>query len=214
MSMLLSEIVPLALGAAISPVIFLLQLTTLTGPRPIARGSALTAGAATALIVVSTIGVLVGDTGFSTSDTLQAAINIAFGALLAAVGLRAWLRPPRPKPAKADGRAPSARSSFLAGVGGMASNVTTFALYIPALALIAGSGLPLRQQGIAALIILLITLMVAWVPLVLAMSVPGVSSRLLPSLGSWMTANNRWIQVVLGLGFGVWLLIKGVQGLS
>ena len=213
MSTLLSEIVPLALGAAISPVIFLLQLTTLTGPRPIARASALTAGAAAALIVVSTFGVLVGDTGFSTRDTLQAAINIAFGALLTAVGLRALLRPPKPKAPKTDARPASVRGSLLAGVGGMASNVTTFALYIPALALIAASGLPLRQQGIAALSILVITLMVAWVPLVLAVVVPGASSRLLPWFGSWMTANNRWIQVVLGLGFGIWLFAKGVDGL-
>jgi hypothetical protein len=64
MSSLLREVIPLALGAAISPVIFLLQLNTLTGARPIARGAALTAGAAIVLIVVSTIGVLVGDTGF------------------------------------------------------------------------------------------------------------------------------------------------------
>ena len=212
MSTLLSEVVPLALGAAISPVIFLLQLTALTGQRPIARGLALMAGAAATLIVVSTIGVLVGDTGFSTRDTLQAVINIAFGVLLIGVGLRALLKPPKPKPPKTDAR-PSVRGSFLAGVGGMASNVTTFALYIPALALIAGSGLPLRQQGIAALIILLITLMVAWVPLVLAVGVPGASTRLLPWLGSWMTKNNRWIQVVLGLGFGIWLFAKGVNGL-
>jgi hypothetical protein len=39
MSKLLAQIVPLALGAAISPVVFFLQLTTLT-VRPIARGSA------------------------------------------------------------------------------------------------------------------------------------------------------------------------------
>jgi threonine/homoserine/homoserine lactone efflux protein len=162
---------------------------------------------------VSTIGVLVGDTGFSTRTTLQAVINIAFGALLIAVGLRALLRPPEPKEPKADARPPSVRGSFLAGVGGMASNVTTFALYIPALALIAGSGLPLRQQGIAALIILVITLMVAWVPLGLAVAVPGASTRLLPWLGSWMTTNNRWMQVVLGFGFGIWLLAKGVSGL-
>jgi hypothetical protein len=45
MSSLLAEVIPLALGAAISPVIFLLQLT-LTDPRPIARGSALTGSAA------------------------------------------------------------------------------------------------------------------------------------------------------------------------
>jgi hypothetical protein len=93
----------------------------------------------------------------------------------------------------------------------MASNLTTFALYTPALALIAGGGLPLRQQGLAALTILLITLMVAWVPLALAAVVPGASTRLLPWLGGWMTANNRWIQVVLGFGFGVWLLIQGRQ---
>jgi threonine/homoserine/homoserine lactone efflux protein len=213
MSTLLSEIVPLALGAAISPVIFLLQLAALTGPRPIARGSALMAGAAATLIVVSTIGVLVGDTGFSTRETLQAVINIAFGVLLIAVGLRALLRPPRPKAPKTDARPPSVRGSFFAGVGGMASNVTTFALYIPALALIAGSGLPLRQQGVAALILVVITLIVAWAPLMLAVAVPGASSRLLPWLGSWMRANNRWIQVVLGFGFGIWLFAKGVDGL-
>jgi Sap, sulfolipid-1-addressing protein len=212
-SSLLREVIPLAVGAAISPVIFLLQLNTLTGQRPIARGAALTAGAAIVLIVVSTIGVLVGDTGFSANDTLKAAINIAFGALLVAVGLRALLRPPKPTAPKSDPKPNSIGRSFLAGAGGMASNLTTFALYVPALALIAGSGLLLRQQGIAALTILAITLMVAWVPLVLAAAVPGASTRLLPWLGGWMTAHNRWIQVVLGLGFGIWLLIKGVNGL-
>ena len=213
MGSLLSRVVPLALGAAISPVLFLLQLNALTGPRPIARGSALAAGAAVVLIVASTIGVLIGDTGFSTRDTLQAIINIAFGALLIAVGLRALLRPPKPKAAEPDPKPATLGRSFAAGAGGMASNVTTFALYIPALALIAGSGLPLGQQGIAALIILLITLMVAWVPLVLAAAVPGASTRLLPWLGHWMTANNRWIQVILGLGFGIWLVAKGVRAL-
>jgi hypothetical protein len=134
MSSLLREVIPLALAAAISPVVYLLQLNTLTGQRPIARGATLTAGAAIVLIVVSTIGVLVGDTGFSTNDTLKAAINIAFGALLIAVGLRALLRPPKPKAPKADPKPPSVGRSFLAGAGGMASNLTTFALYTPALA--------------------------------------------------------------------------------
>jgi threonine/homoserine/homoserine lactone efflux protein len=133
--------------------------------------------------------------------------------LLIAVGLRALLRPPKPKEPKADPKPPSARRSFLAGAGGMATNVTTFALYIPALALIAGSGLPLRQQGIAALVILLITLMVAWVPLVIALVVPGATTRLLPAFGAWMTRNDRWIQVALGFGFGIWLLVKGLTGL-
>jgi uncharacterized membrane protein YfcA len=215
MSSLLGDVVPLALGAAISPVLFLLQLNALTGARPIARGAALTAGAAIVLIVGSTVGVALGGTGFSERETLQAIINIAFGVLLLAVGLRALLRPPKPKPkpTEPDTRPKSIRSAFLAGAGGMASNVTTFALYIPALALIAGSNLPLGQRGLAGLIILLITLMVAWLPLLLAVAVPSASDRLLPALGNWMNANNRWIQVVLCFGFGVWLLAKGLTGL-
>jgi threonine/homoserine/homoserine lactone efflux protein len=213
MNSLLAQIVPVALAAAISPVVFLLQVTTLTGSRPIARGSALTAGAGLVLVVVSTIGVALGGSGFSDNESLQGAINIIFGALLLAVGLRALLRPPKPKTSKPDAKPDSVARSFLAGACGMASNLTTFALYIPALALIAGSGLPLGQRGLAALIILVITLMVAWVPLVLAAAVPGASSHLLPALGDWMTRNTRWIQVTLGFGFGIWLVGKGVETL-
>jgi hypothetical protein len=160
-SSLLSQVIPMALAAAISPVVFLLQLNTLTGPRPIARGSAVTVGAAVVLIAGSSVGVALGGTGFSSRETLQAAISIGFGVLLCLVGLRALLQPPKPKSTEPGTKPVSVWRSLLAGAGGMASNVTTFALYIPALALIAGSGLPLGQRGIAALIILLITLIVA-----------------------------------------------------
>src|SRR5262245_49160112 len=97
MGELLGEIIPLAAAAAISPVVFLVQLSTLTGPRPIARGTAVFAGAAVVLIVLSTIGVLLGSTSFSTNDTLKASLNIVLGGLLMAVGLRALLKPKPPK---------------------------------------------------------------------------------------------------------------------
>jgi hypothetical protein len=209
---LLAEVVPLAAGAAISPVVFLVQLTTLTGPRPLSRGTALLAGAAVVLIALSTIGVLLGSTSFSTNDTLKATLNVVLGGLLMAVGLRALLKPPKPKAQEPDAKPKSVGRSFASGAAAMGSNVTSFALYIPALALIAGSGLPLGQRGLAALVILLITLAVAWVPLLLAATVPAASTRLLPALGNWMTSNDRWIQVILGLGFGIWLVVKGIRG--
>jgi hypothetical protein len=211
MSSLLANIVPVAFAAAISPVLFLLQLTTLTGSRPIARGTAVTTGAGLVLVVVSTIGVALGGSGFADNDSLQAIVNVVFGLLLVAIGLRALVHPPQSKPRQADAKPVGIGRSFLSGAGGMASNLTTFALYIPALALIAGSGLPLGQRGLAALIILVITLTVVWIPLVLAIALPGASHRVLRALGRWMTANDRWIQVVLGLGFGVWLLAKGIE---
>jgi sulfite exporter TauE/SafE len=128
-------------------VIFLLQLNTLAGSRALARGSALTAVAAVVLIVLSTIGVALGDTGFSTNDQLQAVINIAFGALLIAVALRALLRAPAPTSPKIEAKRQSIVGSFLAGADAMASNLTTLALYTPALALIAGSGLPSANEA-------------------------------------------------------------------
>jgi Sap, sulfolipid-1-addressing protein len=217
MSRLLEQVVPLALAAAISPVIFLLQLTTLTGRRPIARGAALLAGTALVLIVLSTIGVAFGGTGFSGDDTLKAVVNIVLGLLLLAVGLRALLKPTPPKepepPSEPDEKPASVGRSFAAGAAAMGTNVTSFALYIPALALIAGSGLPLGQRGLAGLVILLLALIVAWVPLLLAVAVPGATTGLLPALGRWMTDNNRWIQVVLGFGFGIWLAAKGILAL-
>jgi hypothetical protein len=85
------------------------------------------------------------------------ACGVDCGVLLVAVGLRRAGAAPKPKAPTTDSNPPSIGRSFLAGAGGMASNLTTFALYTPALALIAGSGLLLRQQGLAALIILLIT---------------------------------------------------------
>jgi hypothetical protein len=61
MGSLLYEVVPRSLAAAIRPVIFLLHLNTLTGPTPVARGAALTAGAAVVLIVRSTMSVSIRD---------------------------------------------------------------------------------------------------------------------------------------------------------
>ena len=115
MGELLGQVIPLALAAAISPVDFLLQLNTLTGQRPLSRGLALTSGAALVLIAGSTVGVLLGGTGFSDRPTLQAVINIAFGLLLLAIGLRALLKPPKPKQPDAEPKPTSTWRSFLAG---------------------------------------------------------------------------------------------------
>lgn len=211
MSNLLAETIPLALAAAISPVLFLLQLNTLTGPRPLSRGAALTVGAAVVLVVVSSLGVALGNTSFNTNETVQAWIKIGFGVLLVLVGLRALLRPPKPKETDPDAKPKGVTRSFLAGAGGMASNITTFALYIPALILIAGSDIGPGERAIAALIILLVTLSIVWVPLLAAAIVPGATEKWLPALGSWMTRNDRWIQVALGFGFGLLLLVKGID---
>jgi hypothetical protein len=209
---LLAQTIPLALAAAISPVLFLLQLTTLTGPRPVARGTALALGSALPLALVSAAAVFAGSSSALPKDsTIKAALDLGLGAVLLALGLRSVLRmpaAPKPKPA----RDPSLRRAFLLGVAGMATNVSTFALYIPALKLIAASHVGDVGKGLAGLVVFVVTLAFVLVPLALTVLAPG-SERVLGAIGGWMSAHRRAIQVVLTLGFGIWLAAKGALAL-
>lgn len=212
MGQLLAQTIPLALGAAISPVLFLLQLTTLTGPRPVARGAVLALGAAVPLALISASALFAGSSSSLPKDsTIKAALDLGLGAVLLAFGLRALIRRPaerKPKPA----HEPSLPRAFLLGVAGMATNFSTFALYVPALKLIAASRVGDASKGLAGLIVFVLTLAFVLVPLALTVFAPG-SERVLGAIGGWMSAHRRAIAVVLTMGFGIWLVAKGALAL-
>jgi len=208
---LLAETIPLALGAAISPVIFLLQLTTLTGPRPLVRGSALAAGAAVPLAVVGAVAVITGGrVDFSGPDTVKGVVELALGVLLVGLGVRVVLRPPKPPAAKPPARPQGPGRSFVLGMLGMGTNVSTFALYIPAMAAILVADVAVADQFVAAAIVFVVSLSAVLLPLVLTAVAPRASGRVLAAIGGWMTANHRAISVVLSFGFGSYLVVKGL----
>lgn len=212
MGPLLGQVLPLALGAAISPLLFLLQLSTLTGKRPFARGAMLVAGAAIPLAAMGAIGVLLGSrTSLAGHPTVKASVDIGLGALLLALAARTVLRPPPPPKAKPD-HDPSLRRSFLLGAAAMVTNFTTFALYIPALKLIVESEVETAEKALATILVLVVTLSLALVPLLLVAVVPG-STRALEALGAFMTRHHRTLNVVICVGFGSWLLVRGLTAL-
>jgi threonine/homoserine/homoserine lactone efflux protein len=210
---LLAETLPLALAAAISPVLFLLQLTTLTGPRPVARGSMLALGAALPLAAVSVFAVSVGSSSRSlhSDSALKASHDVAFGCLLLALAAWTLVRHPAPKP-KRPPKEPSLRRAFLFGLAGMATNVSTFALYIPALKLIAAADVGAASQALVGAIVFVFALSFVLVPLVLTATVPA-SQRALSATGTWMTTHRRALNVVLLVAFGAWLVLKGARAL-
>src|SRR2546423_7596820 len=81
MGALLSQVIPLALGAAISPVLFLLTLTTLTGERRLVRGLALTAGAAVPLVLLAVVAFAIAGK-LPLSGTTKAVVDPAVRVLL------------------------------------------------------------------------------------------------------------------------------------
>ncbi len=207
--------IPLALGAAVSPLVFLGGIAVMTGPNPIKHGCAYAAGVAIPLLAVTAVAVILGH-AFSlpeASDTVKGCIDLGFGAVLVLLGVRALSRPPAPaKPQKRPQGQGLGR--FVAmGSGLMASNVTTFALYIPALKLIEESGVNRADEVLAVAVVLAITMALVLIPLAVVAIAPTTSERVLTRTGDWLTAHRRTITVVLCFGFGAYLLIKGFSRL-
>ena len=95
------------------------------------------------------------------------------------------------------------------GAGLMTSNVTTFALYIPALKLIEESGVDVADEVVALAIVLVITMALVLIPLAIVAIAPGTSERVLTRAGDWLAAHRRSLSIVICFGLGAYLLIKG-----
>ncbi len=215
MSKLLAETIPLALAAAVSPVVFLIQLATLTGDRRLARGTAVAVGAALPLLAVGAFAVLLGQSdSFSPSEKTKAVFDLILGLVLFfAVGLRALRRVLGDGDSKEHRHAAGLKGSFLLGLAAMSSNVTTFAFYIPAMRFVALADVSHADQVLAALLVLLITLFAVLFPLLLTTIAPRSSGRVLDAIGAWLSGHSRRNQIVLGFGLGAWLIVRGVGGL-
>ena len=123
--------IPLALGAAVSPVLLFGAIAAMTGARPLARGAAFALGAALPLLALTALALILGRALSlpQASDAVKGAIDIGFGLLLIALGARAALRPAAKTEPRRPSDGPATRYVGL-GAGLMTSNVTTIALYL------------------------------------------------------------------------------------
>ncbi len=161
---LLARVLPLALGAAVSPVIVLLQMVTLTsGTARLRRAWLVAAGAAVALIGWAVAGWLLVNhlpTPRRGPDPTAGAVDLTLALVLVALGLRslAHRHDPAPVPAPSTA-ADSAHAGHLAaafglGLVAMASNVTTIVLFLPAVRDIARADVTTLDTAVALLVLL------------------------------------------------------------
>lgn len=220
---LILAILPLALGAAMSPTLLVLQLAILTGPdHPLRRAWALAIGRMLSLAIITLGGTSLlarlpdFNTGALKGSPYAAAILIAAGAVLLA--LAAWHWHKGAKPDKKPGMTSRllktpAPALFLFAAAWMFVNASTLALYIPALHAITRSTANIVGKGTALLILYLLTSAVVLVPPLLV-TVFGDSIRpRLSQLQQWLERHSHTISlVVLGV-FGVALLALGAWNL-
>jgi hypothetical protein len=220
MGKLLVQVVPLALGAAVSPALLTVMVVTISSPRRgLARGVALTAGVLASLAVLTALGLTVlshvTSHASATKTAVSDAVDVTVGLVLLALALRALVEHKNSQPGDdapdTSRRAPMGLlATFGAGAALMVTNVTTIILYIPAMKEIAKSDVSDTGKAVATVIVVLITALPVILPLAVRLAAPRASQRWLGSLNETISRHHRAVIVGVEVVFGVYLLAKGL----
>lgn len=220
MGSLLPTILPLALGAAVSPTLAALVIAVLASGRDgLRRAVALTAGAAVPLVVIALVVLLtfhatgVADPG-PRHRKFDGILDLVFAVVLAYLAFRALQPPktPQEKQAERAERAPGGPGRYVAlGVGIMVVNFSTLALFVPAMKDIARA----RDVGaigevLAVAFVIVIALIPAWVPVALRAAFPERAQEILKPLGVWMHDHQRALGGWVSAAFAAYLAVRGV----
>lgn len=208
------QVLPLALGAAMSPTFLAMQVVVLTSPAPgaLRRGWALAVGSMFMLLLISFGGVsLLNSIPVLHTDGptwTQAVILALAGVALLVVG-RGVQRRPREHEDSILVKLVDAKPPFIfaAGAARLAVNASTLALYIPALHVITSSTVDVVVKGLAFLMLFLITELAVLGPVV-AVSIAGERAKpVLSHIHDRMEHYSKPVTVVTCVGFGVVLLV-------
>jgi hypothetical protein len=221
MGHLLATVLPFALGAAISPILFAVEILALTSSRsPRLRAWLVVAGSLAAITAFSLLGLGLGASlpHHHPHPRVDGAIDIVAAGLLGWLGLRAWRRRGEARPGhttivdRLDG-APT-RTFFLAGVLGMVTNFSTLVLYLPALRAISKASVSPAEKALCLAIVLVITLLVVWVPAAIVTIAGRHATPTLEALNRVLAAKSAQITTAICLGFGIYLAIKAILELT
>jgi len=214
----MNQIVPLALGAAVSPTILAFSVLVLSGDHGRARMVVFTIMNVLVLIAIGLAGFVIfkhaaGSGPRGQQKAAAAAIDTVLGLILILLGCRNALRHPAAEDSDtkvADSAAHLGRYAAL-GVVMMLSNFTTLALFLPADKEIAISKLPLGDHLAALSVLIVFATVTAWIPLLAVTLAPGPAGRGLGAVNRFVHSYRRQISVVVCFGFGIYLLTKGLS---
>jgi threonine/homoserine/homoserine lactone efflux protein len=220
----IGQILPLAVGVAISPVPIIAVILMLISARAKANGSAFVGGWVVGIASTVAVALLVGNasdasTSRGGSDTVSW-IKLVLGVLLL---LAAW-RQLRSRPTGNNEPAMPKRMAGIDaftpgkafGVGALLSslNPKNLALGLSAGASIAQTGISSGQKwGTAVIFITLASVTVA-LPMVYYLLGGATAARTLDSWKAWLQQNNTTVMAVLFIVFGFVLIGQSIQTLS
>jgi threonine/homoserine/homoserine lactone efflux protein len=218
MNLVIGEILPLAVGIAISPITIIAVILMLLSPR--AKGSSVgfmigwLAGIAVAIALFSLLSSVIPlETGGR--SPVAGVIKIVLGVLLLALAIKQW----RARPAKGDQASlpkwmsaidsmPAVKALWL-GFLLAAVNPKNLLLAIAAGVIVGGAGLTVGQMTAVIIIFVLLAASTVLVPVVGYLIASARLAGPLDKLRQWLVDNNTVIMAVLLLVLGVAMIGKG-----
>ena len=220
MGPVIGEVLPYALGIAISPVPIIAVILLLMSSR--ARSTSVgflfgwLAGIIVAIVVFTALSSIIPQADADASNPIGGVIKIVLGLLLLFLAVRQWLGRPKegeeaklPKWMSAIDSLTTGRG-FLLGFALAAVNPKNLLLAIAAGYAIGDAGLTIGLIVVVILIFVLLAASTVLIP-VLAFLIAGDRAKgPLTSMRVWLVANNATIMAILLLVIGVALIGKGI----
>ena len=215
MAHLLGVVLPLALGAAVSPTLLAVQLLMLSRrTSPLGRAWAVAAGCALVLAAFAVIALLVAGTTqkhASRSDA-GAIVKLVAAVLLVALGVRTLRRPPQPPKPERQTAHPLERA-FVLGAVLMLTNFSSIILFFPAMHEIGISDVSTGGRVGAFALLYAITLLPATLPPTVVTLLGERAKSPLERLNRFFVAHQSAISVALCFGFAALLAAEGLGSL-
>jgi len=220
----IGEMLPLAIGIAISPLPIIAIILMLITPQARSNGLAFLGGWMLGLAVVGTVVLIVANTaGIATSSGPSRTVSIiklVLGLLLLVVAWRQFRKRPKPGEEVPLPKWMRALDSFTPtrslAVGALLSGVNPKNLILNATAAagIAATGLAGAQQAVVLIVLIIVGSLGVMTPVVVYFAMGDKAAPVLGAWKTWLAANNATVMMVLFLVFGVTLIGKGIGGLS
>jgi len=224
MGQAIGEMLPLAIGIAISPLPIIAIILMLITPKARSNGLAFLGGWMLGLAVVGTVVLIVADTaGIATSSgpsRTVSLIKLVLGLLLLVVAWRQFGKRPKPGAEAPLPKWMRALDSFTPtrslAIGALLSGVNpkNFILNATAAAGIAQAGLAGAQQAVVLIVLVIVGSLGIIAPVGVYFAMGDKAAPVLGGWKTWLAANNATVMMVLFLVFGVTLIGKGISGLS
>jgi len=219
----LGNILPMAIGVAISPVPIIAVILMLFTQRARSNGTAFLVGWVLALVVVGSVVLILANLGKisagGTPSTLAYVLKLLLGLLFILMSIRQWRGRPKegeephmPKwMATIDKFTPGKAFGFAALLAGV--NPKNLGLTLAAALSIAQANLSGAQAWIVLAVFVIIASLTVAVPVLYYLFAGQSAEKTLTSWKAWLVANNATVMCILLLVLGALLLGQGLGGL-